>query len=417
MNLEQMRERVTEIVAKLDEFKGGDLTPEQITEVNELHNEFTGLKTSIETQEKIEAMSVTAGTSQRKVVNKPTEPVVSNKHKTTGGFASLGEFAKATQKHANGDIDSRFQNSTVFEGVGEDGGILVPKEFLTDIKTKFDSQDSLLARTSQFAVSGNALSMPIDEEQPWNGGVTSYWTAEGNQIQSSKPVLSEADFKLKKLAAMVKVNEELLEDSSAIESIIRRKAPASMVSKVNNAIINGDGVGKPKGILTSGFTLEVAKEGAQAADTIVYKNIIKMESRLLPGSSAVWLAHPEAKEQLRQLKDDNGNHIYMNGAQFPNLAEAGFDTLLGKPVVYMAGAMRALGDKGDLILADLSYYYSLVKSSGVKQAASTHLYFDRDQTAFKFTMRLDGHCPFSAPVTTEHGSYQMSGLITLADRA
>ena len=413
-----MRARLAEIVAKLDEFKGVEFSAEQVTEVNGLHSEFTGLKASIETAEKMAEINAGISTSTRKVTPAATvAPVVANKHKATGGFASLGEFAKGVQKHANGDSDTRFQNATVFEGVGEDGGILVPKEFLTDIKTKFESQESLLAKTSQFAVSGNSLSMPIDEEQPWNGGVSAYWTAEGNQITGSKPVLSEADFKLKKLAAMVKVNEELLEDSAAIESIIRRKAPNAMVSKVNGAIINGDGVGKPQGILGSGFTLSVAKEAAQAADTLVYKNIIKMEARLLPGSQAVWLAHPQCKEQLRQLKDDNGNHIYMNGAQFPNLAEAGFDTLLGKPVVYMAGAMPALGDQGDLILADLSYYYSLVKSNGIKQAASTHLYFDRDQTAFKFTMRLDGHCPFKTPVTTEFGGYEMSGLITLATRA
>jgi HK97 family phage major capsid protein len=107
----------------------------------------------------------------------------------------------------------------------------------------------------------------------------------------------------------------------------------------------------------------------------------------------------------------------MNGTQFANASVAPFETLMGLPIVYMMGSVPALGDEGDIILVDLKYYYTVLKRGGIKSGVSTHLYFDKDITAFKFTLRVDGKCPFKAPVTTENGSYQMSGIITLADRA
>ena len=79
--------------------------------------------------------------------------------------------------------------------------------------------------------------------------------------------------------------------------------------------------------------------------------------------------------------------------------------------------MPALGDAGDIVLADLSYYTAIVKTAGIKQSVSTHLFFDRDIQAYKWTFRVDGSCPYKAPVTTEFGNHQMSAIVTLAERA
>jgi HK97 family phage major capsid protein len=206
-----------------------------------------------------------------------------------------------------------------------------------------------------------------------------------------------------------------MEDATSLESYLKESAPDAIVHAVNNAIISGDGSAKPIGILSSGFKITVAKESGQAADTIVYRNLVKMKSNLL--GQGIWIAHAQCREQLMTLKDDLGNFIYMSGSQFANASVAPFETLLGLPIVYMAGTMPALGDEGDIILANMNYYYSVVKRGGVKSAMSTHLFFDRDITAFKFTLRLDGKCPFKAPVVTQNGNYSMSGFVTIADRA
>jgi HK97 family phage major capsid protein len=185
---------------------------------------------------------------------------------------------------------------------------------------------------------------------------------------------------------------------------------------VNKAIISGNGMGKPQGIINSPFTVAQAAEGGQTADTVVAANVLKMYSRMFPASkaNAAWYIHPQVEEQLRLLKDDNGDFLYISpGGQ---MNQTPYGQLLGRPVVPLMGGMPALGDVGDIIFADLSYYYMIQKAGGVKSASSIHLLFDKEQTAFRFSLRLDGRCPFQAPVTTENGSYSMSAFITLAAR-
>jgi len=421
MTLEEMRKRVQAIVAKLDEFNGlENYSDENVKEINDLNEEFTSLKNNIETKEKIEAMKNSSNLSVRKVAPQaPVSNVVVKESKLdrTMGFNNFGEFAMAISNKAKGNLDQRFQNTAAYEKFSEDGGVLIPEDFMTEISEKVQGDESLLPRTSNFQISGNHLSLPIDEKEPWNGGITCSWLGEGSTYTESKPVLGSASWRLHKLGALVKATDELLEDAPALESYIKKKAPSAIVHTINDAIIGGNGVAKPNGILNSGFTVTVAKESGQSADTIVFKNIVKMESVHIPSANAIWLAHPKCREQLRQLKDDNGNAIYMNGGAFPNLAVSGYDMLMGKPVLYMMGAMKNLGDEGDLILADLNYYYSIIKTAGVKQSMSTHLLFDRDITSFKFVTRVDGSCPYTSPVTTQYGSYNMSGFVTLADRA
>jgi HK97 family phage major capsid protein len=419
MNLEQMKERLSQIAAELQTFGAlENFSGEDVESINALNSEFESLKMNIEAKEKIQAVSATVSTSVRKTAPEATSTrveVLPGKTERNGGFKNFGDFLTSVKKASAGEFDKRFQN-TMFEKNGEDGGFLVPEEMMSDVTKKLQSDESLLGRTRQFQVSGNALTLPTDETSPWNGGIQAYWTAEGAQIQDSKHKFGQASWRLHKLAALVKVTDELLEDSTALESYMRSMAPEAIMHKVNSAILTGNGVGKPQGILNSGFKVQVAKEGGQLADTIVARNVLKMYSKMIPSarSGAVWYINAACEEQLRLMKDDNDNFIYVApGSQFN---QSPYGMLLGLPVIPMIGSMPQLGDEGDIVLANLSYYYSIVKAGGMKQSVSSHLYFDRDIQAYKFTLRLDGSCPFKAPVTTEFGNYEMSAFITLEDR-
>lgn len=415
MDLKAMKERLAAILASLEGFKGVDLSQDQVEEINALDTEFSELSAKISAAEKLEAISARAETSARKTNPLPTVEVKASRKELNGGFTSTGEYLMAVKRAAHGDVDKRFQN-VMFERNGEDGGYAVPSELETEITKKVQADESLLPKTNVISVSGNNLSIVVDENAPWSGGVQAYWTAEGAQIQASQQKLGMASWKLQKLAAMVVATDELLDDATALESYIRGLAPIAIQQKINEAILTGNGVGKPMGILNSGFKVEVAKESGQAADTVVAANVLKMYSKMLPASraKAAWYINPQVEEQLRQMVDPNGNYLYIAPGGLLN--QTPFGTLLGRPVIPMMGGLPQLGDAGDIIFADLSYYYSIVKAGGMKNAISTHLYFDRDQTAFKFTMRVDGSCPFKAPVTTQYGSYAMSGIVTLEAR-
>lgn len=419
MNLEQLKARLAEIMNKVQTFEGlDDLSTEQIEEVNAFQAEYVEIKAKIEAKEKIEAMKAASSTSTRKTspAAAPAAVVEASRTDKMGGFKSQGEFLMAVRNASQGKVDPRF-NNTMFERSGEDGGFLVPDEMMSDVAKKLQSDESLLSRTRQFQVSGNSLSLPTDETAPWSGGVQAYWLAEGATHTESKNKFGLASWKLQKLGALVKVTDELLEDAVALESYMRASAGEAIMHKVNSAILNGDGVGKPVGLLNSGFKVSVAKESGQAADTIVARNVIKMYSRLLPAARvrAAWYINAGCEEQLRTMKDDQGNFIYL--APGSQMNQTPYGLLLGLPVIPLIGGAKALGDEGDIILADLSYYYTIVKVGGMKSAVSSHLLFDQDKQCYKFIMRIDGSCPFKSPVTTEFGNHQMSAIITLQDRA
>lgn len=429
MDLEKMRARVEAIRAKIEEYLGLEsLTDEDAKVISDLNEEFDSLKAKIEAVEKLQAMAAKTSTSTGRKVEAKSEikaevGIDRRTRDPKAGFKHSGEFFKAVYNAAGGSVDKRLTiQGGLQEKIGEDGGFLIPPDFRQELINKVQGDESLLPKTRQFQTSSNTIIMPSKETAPWDSssGVIAYWQGEAAAYTASQPVYGELQMRLHKLTALVRATDEVLEDAVLLDSYIRQEAPEVMLHKVNSAIIDGSGSGQPLGLLSSGFKYEVAKESGQTADTIVFENVNKMQARLLPMSrrNAVWLCNPEVLVQLPLMKFDSGAtspvpvYLPANG-----VAGAPFGSLYGLPLMPMMGGTKALGDAGDLILADLSYYYTAIKSSGVKSDISTHVYFSTDEVAFKFSMRMAGQVPFKAPVTTENGSYQMSAIVTLADRA
>ena len=262
------------------------------------------------------------------------------------GFQSFGEFA-ATVRSASQQEQTglqRFQNvaSTYSSEMnGPDGGYLVPPEFRTQIWQKVMDEDQLMSRCDEMVVSGNNITYPKDETTPWqsSGGVQAYWESEASQLTASKPVFETQSRRLDKLTALVNVTEELLEDGVGLDSYLRQKAPSKMGAKINTAIVRGDGVGKPKGILEAASLITVSKETSQDAATVVFQNVSNMYSRMFAPlrRDAIWLINQDLEPQLDQLAfpTDSGSTavpLYMPAG---NLSASPFATLKGRPVVPM----------------------------------------------------------------------------------
>ena len=420
MNKEQMRARLQEIHARLAILAGMEnMEQAELEELTGLNTEFEGVSAKLEALEDAEANMAKATKSTRKTVAaQPAQTLqvgASQKEKKFGGFDSTGDFLMAVKNASSGQIHKNFQN-TMYEKNAEDGGFLVPEEMQSAIVTKLESDESLWSKVNDMNIGGNNLTLNVDEAQPWNSGVQAYWTSEGAPITESQGKFKQVSFRLQKLAALVKATDELLDDTVALESYIKKSAPNAIMHKLNDTIIGGDGVGKPEGILQSGFTISVAKEVGQAADSIVPANIIKMYSRMFPQalSNSVWFINAGAAEELRGMKNANNEYIYLTPGSQMNSSP--YALLMGRPVIPMMSAMKALGDSGDILFANLDYYYGIQKAS-IKQAESIHLHFDREITAFRFTKRVDGKVPFQTPVTTQYGNYGMSAFVKLNDRA
>jgi len=326
-------------------------------------------------------------------------------------FKDFGDFAKAVS-NAHASVppthrDRRLQaiqnagpTQLGSESSGSDGGFAVPPNFATEISRKVMQEDSLMAQCDLRTSTTNDYTFPKDETTPWStaAGIRVYWEDEAAQATQTKPSLTNGAIRLNKLTALVPVTDELLEDGPALTDHILKRAPEAIDFAIENAIINGIGGMRPKGILASAGVRQVSKESGQASGTILSANVRKQWNALVAVARkrAVWLAHPDADLQLQALTISGASGSVAAAAPAYTCpdATAPYGRLLGRPI-RLTEACPKVGTPGDLILADLSSYVVAVKA--MRQVMSMHLFFDYDLTAFRFTFRVGGQ-PWSDAV-------------------
>lgn len=354
-------------------------------------------------------------------------------HGKTGGFKSLGHFAQAAKysgtnperhkemsKYLSG-LATKALPSGMNESVGADGAYLIPPQFANELLMRTYSND-LLSRVTMMPMQSNKLSIPAVNETSRAdgsrfGGIRAYWAGEGDTLNASKPDFHTVDLMPSALTAMVRVTDDLLADASALEQFLTALVSMELQFKVGDAIVNGDGVKKPLGLLNSNAKVTVAKETGQAAASIQTENILKMWARLHAScrANAVWLINQDAEPQLPLMT------VGVAGAQLAvymppgGLSSTPFGTLLGRPVIPVEFA-STLGTEGDITLFDPTQY--LAGSIGTMESAvSMHLYFDTRETAFRFVMRIDGKPWWLSPLVPHKGTATQSCIVTLADRS
>ena len=198
------------------------------------------------------------------------------------------------------------------------------------------------------------------------------------------------------LAALCYATDELLDDAVALESWLTRTVPLELRFQVEYAIINGNGVGKPLGIMQAPALISILRITAGAIDAT---DISNMWSRRWPGAGEyVWYANPSIFPQLINLTIGNFPLFVPMNAGFTGPT---YNSIFGAPVIeteYTA----ALGTTGDLMLASMSQYQTINKG-GVKAASSIHVKFVSDETAFRFVYRIDGQPLWHSALTPKDG--------------
>ena len=217
--------------------------------------------------------------------------------------------------------------------------------------------------------------------------------------------------------------EELLQDAGSLSGYLNRKVPEKFDYKIQSAIVNGSGAGQPAGILTAPCTVSVAKDTTsspnQAASTFTYRNVVDMWTRMYAPcrQRSVWLINPDVEAQLQYMqfsknRSDEPIPVYLpaNG-----VSGAPYATLMGRPVI-VTEACPALGTAGDVILADLSQYLTVLKTGGIRSDVSIHLFFDYDVAAYRFIFRVAGMPWWAAAITPANSSNTRSCFVTVAAR-
>lgn len=132
----------------------------------------------------------------------------------------------------------------------------------------------------------------------------------------------------------------------------------------------------------------------------------------------MWLINQDIEPQLLTLAFPTTVTTAAVPVYLPpgGLSASPYGMLMGRPVIPTE-ACQTLGDAGDIILTDLTQYLTAVKTSGIRQDVSMHLWFDYDMTAFRFVMRVAGQPWWGSAISPKNGSATRSCVVSLAARA
>ena len=310
------------------------------------------------------------------------------------------------------------------EQVPSEGGFLVQTDFTNELLQRVHITGKLNDRPKTIQISGraNGLKMnAIDEESRVDGsrmgGIQGYWIPEAGTITKSKPTFRQIELTLHKLAGLYYATDEELADTVALEETIADAFAEEFGFKLDDALIRGTGAGEPLGILGHAGTVSVAKEGSQAAKTIVIENLEKMYARLWARArDPVWLVNQDCWPQLFDLSKAvgvGGVPVFLPAG---SVSGKPFQTLFGWEIISLEQC-ETLGTKGDIILADFPTGYVMIDKGGIDAAVSIHVEFLTDQSVFRFILRTDGQPIANVPLTPYKGTDKVSSFVTLDSRA
>lgn len=449
-NLAKLQARQKEVVAELRKLQNTaseearDLNETEITKFSELEAEFDKAKVSIEREQRVANLEASTGGAyesaplvEGRSVNGDGDSAKLSKHgsegtaKRSGPFASLGEQMQAVIRSSNpgARVDSRLLEVRAPTGMNEtspaDGGFLVQQDYQEMLTTGAYETGILSNKCTRIPIgpgkNGIKLTM-LDETSRANGsrggGIQAYWAGEAEQKTKSSPKLRQMELNLKKLVGLIPITDELMEDATALESWLTLMFKQEFGFQIDQAIVNGTGVGQPLGFMNSAALVTQADESTQAAAVLNWKNIVKMYSRLPAASisKAAWYYNSEIFPALATMQFDAGATSGSVPLFIPANSSAGQpqNTLLGLPMIPIEQA-AALGTPGDLILADMSQYL-LIEKGGVKTASSIHVRFEYDESMLRFVLRTDGQPLWRTALTPLNGSATKSPFIVLDTR-
>jgi HK97 family phage major capsid protein len=335
-------------------------------------------------------------------------------------FETDGHFFKAVKNAAlyPSDRDVRLRSREIkatglSEGVPADGGYLLTPQLSGRILERMYTNGQLLSRVAQDPIGPNSNSMLYNginetsraDGSRW-GGVLGYWLAEAGTKTATKPAFRQMELKLKKVAALCYSTDEQLEDTTNLQSWLNRVVPDELRFQAENAIMNGNGLGKPLGIMNSPCLITVQRD---TASRILTADVLAMWARRWGGvNDYVWYTGQDSFIQLPQLILGTTVALFMPPG---GLTSAPFGTLLGRPVIETE-FNPALNTTGDIMLASMSQYQTINKG-GVQAASSIHVQFLTDETAFRFVYRIDGQPSWNSALTPFNGSGTQSPFVVL----
>ena len=267
------------------------------------------------------------------------------------------------------------------EGTDSEGGYLVPDEFERTLVEALEEENVFRTLAHVIKTSSGDRKIPVVASKG-----TASWVDEEGAYTESDDAFSQVSIGAYKLGTMIKVSEELLTDSVFdLEAYISKEFARRIGAREEESFFNGDGKGKPLGILAAKDGAEVGVTAASATAITADEVIDLFYSLKAPyRKNAVWVLNDATVKQIRKLKDSTGQYLWQ-----PSLVAGTPDTILGRPVKTSAFMPTAAAGAKTIAFGDFKYYW-IADRQGRTFKKLSELYAANGQVGFMGTQRVDG---------------------------
>lgn len=265
-------------------------------------------------------------------------------------------------------------------GTDSEGGYLVPDEYERRLIESLADANVLRGLCTTIRTENGDRRIPLV-----TGHGTAAWVEEEGIIPESDDTFGMIALGAHKVATIIKVSDELLQDSVFdVESYITKQFGQRIGGAEEIAFLTGDGVAKPTGLLhdTNGAQVGVTTAGASITTDDLLDLVHSV--REVYRHKAVFLMNDSTKKAIRKLKDGNGRPLWD-----PSVREGDPDVLLGHRVIHCA-AMPDIGAGAKPVLFGDFTGYWIADRQGRSFQRLNELYASTGQVGFRATQRVDG---------------------------
>ena len=372
----------------LDNKRGGDglLSAEDTAAYEKMEQEVVDLGKEIERLERQAAIDAE--------LNKPvSEPITNKPNNNPDGEEKKGRatdrykktFWNAMRRKNFYDVENALQ-----VGTDSEGGYLVPDEFEHTLVEALEEENFFRSIATVIRTSSGDRKIPVVATKG-----TASWIDEEGAYPESDDSFGQVSIGAYKVATMLKVSDELLNDSVFdLEAYISKEFGRRIGAKEEEAFFTGDGKGKPTGIFHAAGG---ASEGVTtAAANITFDDVMDLYYAVKSPyrKKAVWVLNDTTVKALRKLKDNNGNYIWQ-----PSVQAGQPDMILNRPYHTSAYVPEVAAGAKVMAFGDFSYYW-IADRQGRSFKRLNELFAANGQVGFLASQRVDGKLILSEAVKT-----------------
>lgn len=316
-------------------------------------------------------------------LSKPVNAPITSKP-SSGGEEKMGrasaEYTEAFWKAMRSKNAWGVQNALQV-GENSEGGYLVPDEFERTLIEALEEENVFRTLAHVITTSSGDRKIPVVAAKG-----TASWVDEEDPIPDTDDAFAQVSIGAYKLGTMIKVSEELLNDSAFnLQTYIAKEFARRIGAKEEEAFFVGDGEGKPTGIFhaTAGGQLGAT---AASATAITADELLDLFYSLKAPyrKKASFVMNDATVKAIRKLKDGSGQYLWQ-----PSITAGQPDTILNRPVKTSAYVPTIASAAKIVAFGDFGYYWIADRQGRVFQRLN-ELYAATGQVGFKATQRVDG---------------------------